>query len=316
MAGDVLFVKTSSIGDLVHHMPALTEARQRRPGTRFVWVVEESFVPLVKLHPGVDEIIPVASRRWRRSLLQPSTWREVGRFRRKLKERTYDHIIDTQGLLRSALICRIAHGRSHGYDPDSIRESAASRLYDVQHSVSRDLHAIARNRTLTGLALGYVPEGKPNFGIDRVTLAQPSARPYAVFLHATARQTKEWPQQHWMALGEALDPRGLRMVLPWGTEPERTRSASIAARLSNAEVPARQPLDAMARLIAGASLVVGLDTGLLHLAAALDVPAVAVFVDTEPDLARPMGQGPIALVGGKAKLPTVADVIAAVDRVI
>jgi heptosyltransferase-1 len=136
-----------------------------------------------------------------------------------------------------------------------------------------------------------------------------------VLLHATARRTKEWPQQHWMALSEALDPRGLRMVLPWGTESERERSEAIAARLSNAEVPARQPLDAMARLIAGASLVIGLDTGLLHLAGALDVPLVAVFVDTEPELARPMGQGRIALVGGKAKLPTVADVVAAIDQV-
>jgi lipopolysaccharide heptosyltransferase I len=316
MAGDVLFVKTSSIGDLVHHMPALTEARQRRPGARFAWVVEESFVPLVKLHPGVDEIIPVASRRWRRSLLQPSTWREVRDFRRKLKERTYDHIIDTQGLLRSAMICRIAHGLSHGYDPDSIRETAASRLYDVQHRVSRGLHAIERNRILTGLALGYVPKGEPNFGIERVALAQPSERPYAVFLHGTARQTKEWPQHHWMALGEALDPRGLRIILPWGTESERTRSEMIAARLSNAEVPARQPLDVMARLIAGASLVIGLDTGLLHLAAALDVPVAAVFVDTEPALARPMGNGRMALVGGKAKLPAVADVMAAVDQVL
>ncbi len=97
----------------------------------------------------------------------PSTWREVGHFRRRLQARRYDHIIDTQGLVRSAVICRIAHGRSHGYDSDSIRESAASWLYDVQHRVSRDLHAIARNRTLTGLALDYVPEGEPNFGIDR-----------------------------------------------------------------------------------------------------------------------------------------------------
>src|SRR5215470_1318142 len=195
---DVLFVKTSSLGDVIHHMPAMTEARARRPDLRFVWVVEEAFAPLVRLHPAVDGVIPVASRRWRRSLTVPSTWREFGEFWRTLRTRNYDAVVDTQGLIRSALIARVARGVRHGYDAASIREPAASMAYNVRHSVARDQHAIARNRALTGLALGYTPEGAPEYGLERVKLAPPSPDRYALLLHATAERAKEWPAERWI----------------------------------------------------------------------------------------------------------------------
>jgi heptosyltransferase I len=309
---DILFIKTSSLGDVVHHMPALTEARQRRPNARFFWVVEETFAPLVQLHPAVAGVIPVASRRWRARLLAPSTWREISRFRRAVGTRHYDAVIDTQGLLRSALIARFAHGSRHGYDAGSIRERAASWFYDVRHTVARDLHAIARNRMLTGLALGYAPDGAIDFGLSRDGIATVGSA-YGILFHATARPEKEWPEASWIALGRLLAGRGSALVLPWGTEVERARSERIAAALPNAEVPDRQPLDRMARLIAGAAFVIGVDTGLLHLAAALGVPVVAIFVGSEPGLTGPMGQGPIAVIGGRYRRPSVEDVMAALD---
>jgi heptosyltransferase-1 len=312
---DVLFVKTSSLGDVIHHMPALSEARARLPSFRFAWVVEESFAPLVRLHPAVDEVIPVASRRWRRAPFGRSTWCEVGGFLRSLRARNYDAIIDTQGLVRSALITRAAHGRRHGYDTGSIRERAASLFYDVRHSVARDQHAIARNRCLTGLALGYSPEGAPDYGLDRATLARPAPDRYALLLHATAEPDKEWSVEHWIALGHSLRGRELRLVLPWGNAREQERSRAIAAALPDAEVPDLQPLDAVARLIAGATLVVGVDTGLLHLAGALGVPLVGIFVGSEPGLTGPLGQGPITVIGGKGEWPDAIAAIAAVDRI-
>jgi heptosyltransferase-1 len=326
---DILFIKTSSLGDVIHHMPALTEARRKLPDARFSWVVEEAFAPLVKLHPGVCEVIPVASRRWRRDAFAPSTWAEIATFARTLRRRDYDEIVDTQGLVfKSALIARLARGRRHGYDADSIRERTAARFYDVRHKVARDLHAIARNRALTGLALGYAPDGAIDFGFGRERLADGAAGPYGILLHATARPEKEWPEASWIALGSALESalgsalraRGISLVLPWGTVAERARSERIAAALRDAQVdasvPDRQPLDRMARLIAGSSFVVGVDTGLLHLAAALGVPLVAIFVGSAPGLTGPMGAGPIAVVGGKHKLPPVADVTGALERLL
>lgn len=309
---DILFIKTSSLGDVIHHMPALTEARRQRPDARFFWVVEEAYAPLVRLHPAVSGVIPVASRRWRERMLAPSTWREVTGFRRRLHERRYDAVIDTQGLFRSALIARLAPGKRHGYDADSIRERAASWWYDVRHAVPRDLHAIARNRLLTGRALGYAPAGAIDFGLARGGLAAGGCS-YGILFHATARPEKEWPEASWIALARILSARGTTLVLPWGTAAEGARSRRIAAAVADAQVPERQPLDRMAGLIAGAKFVVGVDTGLLHLAAAVGVPLVAIFVGSEPGLTGPMGQGPMAIVGGRRALPSVADVAAAVE---
>jgi heptosyltransferase-1 len=314
---DILFIKTSSLGDVIHQMPAVTEARRHLPDARFAWVVEKRFAPLVALHPLVDTVIPVDSRGWRKALLAPSTWREVLAFRAMLRSRRYDTIIDTQGLLfKSALIAWAARGKRHGYGRGSVREGAASFLYQERHTVSRDLHAIARNRMLTGLALGYTPQGEPDYGLDRTRLAGTPAGRHAVLLHATARPEKEWPEAQWIALGTALAGRGLEVVLPWGSEAERERSVRLAAQIPGARVPALQPLDTVARLIAGASLVVGVDTGLMHLAAALQVPLVAVFVGTAPALYGPQGRGPIEVVGRAGTVPTVDEVLGAAGRVL
>ena len=311
---DVLFIKTSSLGDVIHHLPALTEARAKRPDARFAWVVEEAFAPLVRLHPAVAEVFPVAGRSWRRAPWRASTWQQAGRFVRGLRGRAYDAVIDTQGLVfKSALLARAARGRRHGYDPNSIKEPFACAFYDVRHAVEWKQHAIARNRALTGAALGYAPDGPPDFGLDRAALAEPSAAPYGVLLHATARAEKEWPEANWRMLAAALGTN-VDLVVPFGTDAERERASRIAATTSRARVPDRAPLDGVARLIAGAAFVVGVDTGLLHLAAALGVPLIAIFSATEPGLTGPMGTGAIHVLGAKGSAPSVGEVAEAVGR--
>ena len=308
---DILFIKTSSLGDVIHHMPALTEARARVPAARFAWLVEEAFAPLVALHPAVDQVVPVAWRRWRKSLLAPATLREIAASLRGIRVARHDTIVDSQGLLRSAMIARVAQGRRHGYDAGSIREPLASMFYDVRHTVSRALHAVDRNRILTGLALGYEPQGAPDFGLDRARFRAPGAR-YAVLLHATARPEKEWPEANWTALGTALADEGYDLVLPWGSMAEKARADRMAASLPRARVPERQPLDSVARLMAGAELVIGVDTGLLHLAAALGVPLVAIFAGSRPELTKPVGSGPMCVLGAHGAPPTLDEVKAAV----
>ena len=311
---DILFIKTSSLGDVVHHMPALTEARAHRPDARFAWVVEEAFAPLVRLHPAVREVIPVSLRRWRGSLSAPATWAEMLRFRQALRSRRFDAVIDTQGLVKSALVTRSARGQRHGYDAHSIKERFASHFYDVRHPVEWKQHAVARNRALTAAALGYTPEGPPDYGLDRARIAQTTAAPYAVLLHATARPGKQWPEDNWRALATALSPN-IDLVLPWGSDAEHESSVRIASGVARTRVPEKRPLDDVARLIAGASFVVGVDTGLLHLAAALGVPLVAIFAGSEPELTGPMGRGPLAVVGTQGSPPSVETVMEAVERI-
>lgn len=311
---DILFIKTSSLGDVIHHMPALTEARRARPDAHFSWLVEEAYAPLVRLHPAVNDVVPVAWRRWRKSWVSPATLVEIRANMCDIRKHRYDEIIDTQGLARTGLIARLARGSRHGYDSQSIRERLASLFYDVRHRVSRELHAVDRNRILTGLALGYTPQGAPDFGLDRARFRQKGAR-YAVFLHATARPEKQWRVENWIALGKALGGRGLDFVLPWGTDDERARSDRIAARLAHARVPQRAPLDDVAKLIAGAEFVVGVDTGLLHFAAAFGVPLVAIFAGSEPNLTGPVGSGPLAILGTHGAPPTVEAVREAVEAI-
>src|SRR5205085_10280968 len=309
---DILFIKTSSLGDVIHHMPAVSDARRHRPQARIGWVVEEAFAPLVALNRAVDEVIPVASRRWRRAPFTPQTWREAGAFARAMRAQPHETVIDAQGLLRSALIARFARGRRHGYDAASVRERAASWFYDMHHHVDRALHAITRNRMLTGKVLGYQPQGPPDFGLDRGALTSGAPARAVVLLHATARAEKEWPAAHWIELARNFAARGYRVVLPWGSAAERRRSEQIAAATPNAIVPDLQPLDEAARMIARAALVVGVDTGLLHLAAALGVPLVAIFVGTEPGQHGPLGAGKIEIVGTLGRMPSISDVRAAV----
>src|SRR5438874_2025657 len=193
----VLFVKTSSLGDVIHHMPAVTDARRHLPKAHFSWVVEEDFAPLVQLHPAVNDVIPVAARRWRQAPFARATWQEIRSFMRAVRSRSYEEIIDTQGLLRSALMVRKARGRRHGYDRNSIREPLACGFYDIRHAVSRDVHAIRRNQMLTGLALGYRPDAAIDYGLPREKFGRPGR--YGLLLHATARAEKLWPQDSWIA---------------------------------------------------------------------------------------------------------------------
>ena len=309
---EIAFIKTSSLGDVIHNMPALTDARRAFPHARFTWVVEEAYVPLVRLHPDVDEVVPVAARRWRHAPFSSGTWKEVRGFSRKLREHPFDAVIDTQGLLKTGLITRLAPGPRHGYDSDSIREPVASRFYDVRHQVSRAEHAVTRNRTLTGLALGYTPPDALDYGLRREILLNGGVSTRsAVLFHGTARAEKQWPEERWVSLGQMLSKQGFEVLLPWGTEDERARSARMAAQVQNSRVLDRTTLDVTARYIAAASFVVGVDTGLLHLAAALSVPLVAIFTATEPGLTGPLGPGPLAVVGGKGRVPSVDEVLSA-----
>ncbi len=325
---EILFVKTSSLGDIVHQMPAVTDARRHRPDARLTWVVEENYAPLARLHPGIDEVIPVASRRWRAGIRKPAMWgetfRDIGRFRRAVRAQAYDVTIDTQGLLRSAAIAWFSRGVRHGYDMSSIREPPAALLYDVRHRVDWGAHAIRRNRTLCALALGYTPEPPVDFGLDRGKVAGKPSKAYAVLLHGTARPTKEWDRAHWVAVARGLCERGLAVVLPWGSVTEQGRSERIAAEVmsgaagsaADVTVPPRRPLDEVAALIAHAALVVGVDTGLAHVAAAFGVPLIAIFIGSEPGLTGPMGTGCIEVIGGKGAAPEPAAVLRAVDRVV
>ncbi|WIM05085.1 MAG: lipopolysaccharide heptosyltransferase I [Candidatus Nitricoxidivorans perseverans] len=311
----ILLVKTSSLGDVIHNLPVASDLARRFPGAAIDWVVEEGFIDIPRMHPAVRHVIPVALRRWRRRLLSPQTWREMAMFLRVLKARGYDAVLDTQGLLKSALIASRALGERLGYSADSAREPAAARFYDRTFPVPKSLHAVSRNRRLAAAALGYSLEGLPlDYGI--AVPAGPAfgwlpVCEYAVLLTATSRADKEWPEPDWQALGTALIAMGLRCVLPGGNQPERERAARLATSLGRAMAAPAMSLAELSGLLAGARVVIGVDTGLVHLAAALGRPTVALYCASDPALTGVHAGDRAINLGGPGAPPSAAAVVAA-----
>jgi len=315
MAKSILLVKTSSLGDVIHALPAVSDVRSMAADLRVDWAVEEPFAAVPRLHAGVTGVIPVAIRRWRRALWRGRTYGEIAACVRNLRLRRYDAVVDAQGLFKSALLALAARGTRYGLDFHSSREPLAF-CYGHTFRISWGLHAVERNRLLLARALGYeVPPGCA-YGISAAPCRFEwlAAGAYAVLLHATSGDYKLWDEENWVALGDALNFSGVSCVLPWGSGRERERSARIAEKLRAATVPPPLSLDDLAGLFAGAKAVVGVDTGLAHLAAALGVPTVGVYCGTDPAATGIYGCARALDLGGIGHAPTAAQVIAAVEK--
>ena len=281
----ILLVKTTSLGDVIHCLPAASDIAALYPQASIEWVVEETYVDIVRLHAAVKRVLPVAVRRWRKSLFSRQTRAEISAFRRSLASEGYDRVIDVQGLAKSALIARMALGECHGLDRTSAREWIAALMYHKRHAVSWELDAVARNRTLVGDALGYTLRGAPDYGIA----AAPAnfdwlpAAPYCVCLSGTTDAAKLWPEDRWGELGQHVRAAGMACVLPAGTAAEQKRAERIAQAIGSGAVAAPDlDLGQLAGVLSGAALAIGVDTGLTHLAAALGRPTVGIFCGTSP----------------------------------
>ncbi|WP_341677620.1 lipopolysaccharide heptosyltransferase I [Niveibacterium sp. SC-1] len=309
-----LIVKTSSMGDVIQYLPAVTDLARHRPELAIDWLVEAPFAPLARLHPAVRRVIPVRLRTWRKTLLTRRTRDAIGELLKGLREADYARTLDAQGLFKSALLARAGRAPISGYGRGSAREAIATLFYDQRFDVSWDLHAVTRNRALTAAAFGYDLDGDPDYGVRAPAAAPDSwqiSAPYAVLFTATARDEKLWPESHWIALGRALSARGLRCALPAGNDAERTRANRIATAVPGADIVPAMGLAELSRVIADARLAVGVDTGLSHLAAALRVPVVALYVATEPGANGVAGDATAINLGGTGQCPTPDEVLAA-----
>ena len=274
---NVLLAKVSSLGDIVHTLPALADAA--RHGARFDWVVEEDFQPVAALGAGVQRVLPVAFRRWR--AFPAKGQRELRAFLRRLRQRRYDLALDAQGLIKSALVARSARaGLRAGFDAASARERPAALGYQRRVRVPRSEHAIARLRRLFAAAIGYeTPNGEPAFGLRCASAGDDSV----VLLHGTSWHSKLWPEAFWIDLGRRIAGAGLTPTLPWHGG-ERARAARIAAAVPNARLCPPTDLRGAVDVVAAARAVVGVDSGLAHLGAAFGKPTVMVFGPTDPRL--------------------------------
>lgn len=283
----VLVIKTSSMGDIIHTLPALTDAVNAIPAISFDWVVEEAFAEIPKWHPFVDRIIPIFLRRFRKKPLQLLNSGELIHFFSELRKRRYDLVIDAQGLIKSAMVTRFSRGLRCGLNWQSAWEPLASLAYQKKIEVDPKLHAIKRMRLLFSKALSYsVDDSILNYGLQlnnlKINKSIDIEGKFLLFIHGTTWDTKEWPETYWIELAKIAAQNEFRVLLPWGNNKEEQRAKRIAAVSSNAVVLPRTSLTELANILNAASGVVSVDTGLGHLAAALNVPTVSLYGPTDP----------------------------------
>ena len=322
----ILIVRVSSLGDVVHNMPMLADIVRHHPGARIDWVVEEAYTDLVRLNAHVRDIIPIALRRWRRGLLTAATRAEMAAFYRRLRQESYDFVFDTQGLLKTGAVMRMARlaagGRrvglanateGSGYEP-------LSRLFHMDSvRVGRHTHAVLRGRLVAADALGYQIDSATDFsllapaGADGAHPIWLSPEPYAVFFHATARAQKQWPAARWTRIAQVLAARGLPVLLPWGSEAERHAAERLAAQMPNARVLPRLSMMEAVTLAQRAALVIGVDTGLTHIAAAYRRPTVELYCDSPRWKTEGNWSPQIVNLGDSGAPPAVEEVEAALD---
>ncbi|TGQ16686.1 MULTISPECIES: lipopolysaccharide heptosyltransferase I [unclassified Mesorhizobium] len=312
----VLIVKTSSMGDVIHTFPAVEDAIRNRPDISFDWCVEEPFAGIVALHPAIGMIHKVAVRRWRKTLFDGGTWREMAGLRRALRASHYDLVIDAQGLLKSALVAMQAGAPIAGFDRASAREPSATLFYRRKYAVPRDLHAIERTRRLFGLALGYQPDlSTLESGIVPPVGALPGVEGKTAFLlHGTSREDKKWPAEDWIETARGLADRHFTPVVTWSNEAEKSVAEAIAGAVPGTVLVAKSPLADVAAILGHSALVIGADTGLTHLASAFGLPTVAIFLATEPGLTGPRGKFASTLLAPAGGKVTPAEVVAEAER--
>ena len=287
-----LIIKMSSLGDVLHLLPSLTDVKCHHSDVRFDWVVEKSFADIAQLHSMVDTIIPIELRKWRKSPWQALTSNEWSQFKSALKARNYEGVIDAQGLIKSALIARLARGPSYGFDKTSAREPLSSVGLDFPVPVPRQAHAIDRLRLLFASIFNYqFNPNQLNFNISVSDLnAFPIDERYRVFLHGTTWSTKHWPIEHWIELAQHATCHHEKVYLPWGTLEEKKRAEVIQLKVgSNVVVLPKLALSQLIFILAKAKGIISVDTGLGHIGAALNVPILSLYGPTHSQLTGARG---------------------------
>ena len=281
----VLLIKTSSLGDVVHNLPVVADIHAHDATAIVDWVVENSFADVVSAHSGVTRVLPSAIRQWRKTIHQPATWRAWQTFRHQLQQMHYDVVIDTQGLLKSACLARQAnYTKLCGYAFSCARESLASLAYTHRYVVPYAQHALIRNRQLVAQACGYTLQNQTlNYGLT-LPLTQTIEAPYVLGLHATSNPKKQWDIAEWIALGQRLHQQGLRLYLPGHQPSEQAYAQRIAKTVPHAHVLPPLPLSSLMPIMRHARAVVGVDTGLTHLAVALGCITVGIYTHTKPEM--------------------------------
>ncbi len=282
----ILIVRVSSLGDVVHNLPVLADIHRHYPNAIIDWVVEEGYAGLIRQNRHVNEVIPFALRRWRKHPFSSSTRADFVTFRKRLKDQAYDWVFDTQGLLKTGIILGLSmttpEGRKVGLGnkTDGSGYEPISRFFhDESIKMEKHIHVVQRSREMIARAMGYIINTPPDFGLTVPTIqyAWMPKQPFALFFHGTSLDSKKWAHQNWLRIGTMLYEKGLKILLPWGNPTEKVEAERLAADLEDATVLPQLSITDISTVTGRASFIVGVDTGLSHLAAAYNKPTVQIY---------------------------------------
>jgi len=318
MTTKILIVRTSSLGDLVHMLPAISDIAAHVPGAQIDWLVEESFAQIPAWHPAVHRVLKVAHRRWRRAWWSSAVRQERQALDAELRDQRYDLVLDMQALLKSVWWVRMASGVKHGLDWRSAREPLATLFYDVRHRIEFWQPAVMRQRLLAASVFGYTVQGEPDFGLQAfetvAQVARAQQHPYATIMPSASRTDKLWPEADWQAVFALLTERGLHLKLLAGNQQEAERAQALLEGRAQAVVLPRGSLTETAQILAAAQLMVGLDSGLTHLSAALGRPTIGIYKASTPVRTPLVGSAFTASLGDRGQSPSRQMVFAAIEQ--
>lgn len=313
MSLKILLVRTSSLGDLVHILPAITDIATHFPTATIDWVVEESFAAIPAWHPAINDVITVAHRRWRKSWWSAQSRAERAQLKKRLTATQYDIVLDMQALLKTVWMTRMARGVKHGLAWKSAREPLCSLFFDKKHKVEFWQPAVTRQRLLASLALGYTYEGPANYGLQGISQSV-EIEPVALIMPSASRDDKLWPEAYWHQVFDYLQEQGLGLRLLAGNQAESERAQALIAGRINAEVLPRMALTEVVKELAKATIMVGLDSGLTHLSAALERPTIGIYKASTPVRTPLESTAYTASLGDRGHEPSAELVLSAVQQ--
>ncbi len=280
------------MGDVIHALPAITDAANAMNNFTCDWVVEEGFAEIPSWHKNVNRVIPIALRRWRKQLLSKQTLHEARTFLKELRAEQYDYIIDAQGLIKSAILTTIARGPGYGMDRKTVRDHPlVSLFYRRRVHIPKEQHAITRIRQLFAKTLGYeLPNTAPDYRIKTAINKTTPEEQYLIFIHGTSRAEKCWPETYWLELAKLATINGYKIKLPWGNAQEQQRALRISEQCPQTSTLPKTSLSEIKQILNNATAAVAVDTGLGHLAAALELPTIAIYGPTKPKLIGTLGK--------------------------
>ncbi|HLX54565.1 MAG TPA: lipopolysaccharide heptosyltransferase I [Aquella sp.] len=314
----ILIIRLSSLGDIIHTFPMVYDIKKNKPEYEIDWLVDENFKDIVKLNPNVNEIISIPLRRWKSNKFAAIF--EFFKWKNSLKNRNYDHIIDAQGLVKSAIFTRIFKGTVHGFGKYSIKEKLANKFYNYCYETGKEYLAATKNRLLASQIFGYkIDKEKINFGLNFKSRVNPIVSNYVVFFHATSKKSKKYSKNHWATLADYLIKEyDLSVVLPYGSVDEKLDAIEIKNIAESDKIIVCDRMlnyNEMADLIINAQFIFGVDTGLVHLANALEQKVIAIFTDSDPQKTGIFESNIAKNVGNQGKAPLVSDIIDTFEKI-